>query len=307
MTLAVPPQAVTPAAVIERITDDVDALLHYLPGDIADLLRPLMDEVDELKLRFGRPLMVLQKGRWVIYPEVVVDNDHLLDINAKVLNWRDDGRKGIEGTCHRLSRLKNMDGTIEGVTVRVGRFLRGVADPLRPYLEQSPSMLVLGTPGSGKSTLERDLARIIAETLYAFCMIVDTSAELSGDGRQAHPGIGWADRIQVPNKAEQASVIWEAVRNHNPRVLVVDEIGYEEDAEVIAQASKLGVSTVATAHGNSFWDAVHNHKLRPVLAPPVFRWLTVVAGRGHYQVYDLPQALAQHQSDLTPTFVTLRL
>lgn len=291
----------------ERVTDDIDALLRYLPGDVAELLRPRIDTIDEAKLRYGRPLMVLEREEWQVYPDLIVDNDHILDINTKVLSWRDDGRKGIEGTCHRLSRLKNADGTIEGVTVRVGRFLRGVAEPLRPHLEEDPSMLILGTPGSGKSTLERDIARIIADKIKAFCLIVDTSAELSGDGRKAHVGIGWADRIQVPMKAEQAAVIWEAVRNQNPRVLVVDEIGYEEDAETIMQASKLGVKTVATAHGNTFRQAMENVKLRPVLDPPVFRWLVVVAARGVYHLYDLLKAIEEYRAGLSPEYRELRV
>jgi stage III sporulation protein AA len=291
---------------IERVTDDTGALLRYLPGDVAEVLRPKIDVIDEAKLRFGRPLMILAEGQWQLYNELVIDNDHLLDINAKVLGWRDDGRKGIEGTCHRLSRIRNADNTLEGVTVRIGRFLRGVAEPLRPYLEEDPSMLVLGTPGSGKSTLERDIARIIADKIKAFCMIVDTSAELSGDGRKAHPGIGWADRIQVSRKAQQADIIWEAVRNHNPRVLVVDEIGYAGDAEVIKQASKLGVKTIATGHGNTFKDVMTNTNLAPVIEPPIFKWLTIVVARGVYHVYDLPTSVKEFKSGQCLKYKELR-
>lgn len=272
---------------IQPITDDVPALLRLLPSDVAAVVGPLMHETDELKLRFGRPLMRLRGGHWEAL-ELVVDHDHLLDVNARVLAWRDDGRKGVEGTCHRLSRVLNAEGVLEGVTVRVGRFLRGVAEPLRPFLARDPSMLVLGPPGSGKSTLERDVARIVSETLGPFCVVVDTSGELSGDGRRAHPGIGFADRVSVPRKAAQADLIWEVVRNHNPRVLIVDEIGYAGDAGVIARASRLGVKTVATAHGETRADFEGNAELAPV-RENVFRWL-VVAARGVYRVHDLAGA-----------------
>ncbi|GGR60913.1 hypothetical protein GCM10008959_23440 [Deinococcus seoulensis] len=292
---------------VQRITDDVGTLLRFLPGDVAGLLRPIMDTVDEIKLRYGRPLMVLMGDRWEVFDEITVDNDHLLDINAKVMNWRDDGRKGVEGTCHRLYRTRNADGTIEGVTVRIGRFLQGVAWPLKPYLDEDASLLIMGTPGSGKSTLERDIARLIAEQIRAFCVIVDTSAELSGDGRRAHPGIGYADRVQVAIKAQQADVIWEAVRSLNPRVLVVDEIGYADDARVIRQASKLGVKTVATAHGNTFQDLVENEALSPVYDPPIFRWLVIVAARGVYHLYDLPRAMDRHRQGQVPAYRELRV
>jgi stage III sporulation protein SpoIIIAA len=288
--------------------DDPEALFTYLPERVVNVVRPQLEQIDEIKMRFERPLMILKSGVWQVLEGVVIDQNDLSYINAKVQGWRDDGRKGVSGTCHRLSRISSTDGSLEGVTARIGRFVTGVAEPLRPFLEEDPSMLLLGGPGTGKSTTQRDTIRILADTLKAFCIVIDTSGELSGDGKKAHPGIGHADRLSVPSKKEQASIIEQAMRNHTPRVLVVDEIGYDAlEVRVITEASKNGVKLVATTHGKTFEDLMEKELLRPLLEPkPIFRWLTVVVSRGVNHVYDLPVALERWKKGLEPEWVRVR-
>ena len=281
-------------------TDDLRPLLAFLSGDVATGIKEAEGHLEEVKIRYGMPLGLLLDGRWTFRHDIRVSQTHLTNIVAKAQYFRDDNRRGIDGTGHRLSVLRGGDGTIAGLTVRVGRFLSGVAEPLRPFLDEDPSMLVIGLPGQGKTTLLRDVVRLLGERYALSCVVVDTSNEITGDGREIHPALGLIDRLQVPSKAAQAGVIFEAVRNHSPRVLVVDEIGYADDAQVLATAATKGPRVVASAHGATLLDVRRDALLAPVLSPPAFRWAVLLPARGVYHVHDLPLALAALERGETP-------
>src|SRR5205823_5364898 len=176
-----------------------------------------------------------------------------------------DNRAGIERTLHRVSAMRNRVGTIIGLTCRVGRALFGTVDILRDVIQQGKSLLLLGRPGVGKTTLLREAARLLADDLGKRVIVVDTSNEIAGDGDIPHPGIGRARRMQVPSPTEQHAVMIEAVENHMPEVIVIDEIGTEAEALAARTIAERGVQLIATAHGNTLDNLLRNPTLSDLL------------------------------------------
>ncbi|MBV9231571.1 MAG: AAA family ATPase, partial [Chloroflexi bacterium] len=168
---------------------------------------------------------------------------------------------GIERTLHRISALRNRKGKIVGLTCRIGRAVLGSIALIRDIVEQGQSILILGRPGVGKTTLLREIARVLADEANKRVVVVDTSNEIAGDGDIPHPGIGRARRMQVARTAEQHAVMIEAVENHMPQVIVIDEIGTELEAAAARTIAERGVQLVATAHGNSLGNLLVNPTL----------------------------------------------
>ncbi len=208
----------------------------------------------------NRPVQLRFPGDYVLLPHNATQAD-LEFILQRVGFFRSDNRAGIEGTLHRISAIRNRYQDLVGVTMRVGRHLPGVADPLQPTLARGESLLILGPPGSGKTTLLRDLTRIASTDLRRRVVLVDTSNEIGGDGNVPHPAIGTARRIQVPDRADQHRLLLEAVQNHTPDVVVIDEIGMKEEAESVASIAERGVQLIATAHGHTLLNLIKNAAL----------------------------------------------
>lgn len=275
--------------------DNLEALFRMLPHQVVNALEGRTHDLEEIKLREQRKLMVNWGGT---YQEVdyLVSSQDVTTVVDYIGGFRADGRAGIDGTVHRICEVRDRYGSTTGVTVRVGRFLEGVAEPLRDLLEvKRTSILILGAPGVGKSTLLRDVVRIIAQRIGPKCLLVDTSGEIGGSGRRAHPGIGMADVLPVPSPEVQAQIIEQAVKNHGAEVLVVDEIGYNGDAQVLQAKGRGGIGLVATAHGITISDAAFNPALHPVLGEPdstgkrsipsTFKVIIEVPRKGVYRVY----------------------
>ncbi len=281
-----------PAEVQRRIQADYDRLLDILPTDIGAKLRPVIHEAEEAKLRFGRSLKIKHHGEWHRYDDLVINQMHLTEFRSNFDSIRDDNRAGIDGTGHRISRIPSADGRgTDGFNLRIARFYGGVADVLRPYLHESPSMLICGLAGKGKSTVLRDVARIIAEKYDANVTIVDTSNEVAGDGRVPHPGIGEADRYFVPIKARQHEVMLEVIANNSAHIVVIDEVQTQLEAEAIRSLSVKAVFT-ATTHGQDLSEIVKNVPLRALFHPePVFKWVLMIPELGQYEIYDLAAAV----------------
>ncbi len=179
----------------------------------------------------------------------------------RIGEFGDDNRAGIERTLHRISALRNRKGKIVGLTCRIGRAVPGSIALIRDIVEQGQSILILGRPGVGKTTLLREIARVLADEANKRVVVVDTSNEIAGDGDIPHPGIGRARRMQVARTAEQHAVMIEAVENHMPQVIVIDEIGTELEAAAARTIAERGVQLVATAHGNSLGNLLMNPTL----------------------------------------------
>ncbi len=245
------------------ITDDLEALLATLPPDIHDAVNRIENrsELLEIVLDLGRHA----EGRFpegeVILSSQPVTYADLEYVVERIGEFGDDNRAGIERTLHRISAMRNRKGRIVGLTCRIGRAVLGSIALIRDIVEQGQSILILGRPGVGKTTLLREIARVLADEANKRVVVVDTSNEIAGDGDIPHPGIGRARRMQVARTAEQHAVMIEAVENHMPEVIVIDEIGTELEAAAARTIAERGVQLVATAHGNSLGNLLVNPTL----------------------------------------------
>jgi len=244
-------------------SDELEALLRGLPHDIAQRVRALdgLDGLLEIVLDLGRVPEARFTGREEILADREVTAEDLASVISRIGQFGGDNRAGIERTLHRISALRNRAGKVVGLTLRVGRAIYGTMEIIRDVVEAGRSILLLGRPGVGKTTLLREVARVLAE-LGKRVVIVDTSNEIAGDGDIPHPGIGRARRMQVATPSLQHAVMIEAVENHMPEVVVIDEIGTEQEAAAARTIAERGVQLIATAHGNT----LENLMLNPTLS-----------------------------------------
>lgn len=249
------------------ITDDLELLLGVMPPHIRGSIerRPHRDGLVEVVLDLGRlPEARFLNGAEVLSDEQVSSED-LLYVTQRVGRFGKDNRAGIERTLHRISAIRNRVGEVVGLTCRVGRAVFGTVDIVRDVIEAGASILLLGRPGVGKTTLLREAARVLADELGKRVVVVDTSNEIAGDGDIPHPGIGRARRMQVPEPPLQHAVMIEAVENHMPEVIVIDEIGTEAEALAARTIAERGVQLIATAHGNTLDNLLQNPTLSDLI------------------------------------------
>ncbi|WP_044192715.1 R3H domain-containing nucleic acid-binding protein [Hyalangium minutum] len=242
--------------------DDFLLLVNVLPAPLQAALRPFSPaEVLEVVMDLGRPpeaRLVSGSQRLREEPVTSADLEHVL---AQVGPPGEDNRAGIERTLHRVSSIRNRKGRVVGLTLRVGRAVFGTIDMLKDLIGTGRNLLLLGRPGVGKTTKLREVARVLADDLHKRVMVVDTSNEIGGDGDIPHPGIGGARRMQVSRPDRQHDVMIEAVENHMPEAIIVDEIGTSAEAAAARTIAERGVQLVATAHGNTLENLVLNPTL----------------------------------------------
>ena len=245
------------------VTDDLDLLLDALPPRIRLAVRRQgIDNLLEIVLDLGRLPEARYSDEADFLDEESVTAEDLAYVVGRIGQFGDDNRAGIERTLHRISAIRNRRGEVVGLTCRVGRAVKGTVALIRDVVERGQSILILGRPGVGKTTLLREAARVLADELGKRVVVVDTSNEIAGDGDIPHPGIGRARRMQVAHPAEQHAVMIEAVENHMPEVIVIDEIGTELEAQAARTIAERGVQLVGTAHGRT----LDNLLLNPTLA-----------------------------------------
>src|SRR5512136_1932352 len=246
------------------ITDDLEAFLEILPQNIQEPLR------NESEL-FNLIEVVLDLGRFpqARFPnkEISIGNGEVSQtdidfVTSHISPFGDDNRAGIERTLHRISAIRNRKNRVVGLTCRVGRAVFGTIKIIQDLVESNKSVLLLGRPGVGKTTMLREVARVLADNFNKRVVIVDTSNEIAGDGDIPHPAIGHARRMQVTTPALQHAVMIEAVENHMPEVIVIDEIGTELEAAAARTIAERGVQLIGTAHGNT----LDNLMLNPTLS-----------------------------------------
>jgi len=245
-------------------TDNLDLMLGVLPPHIRDALTGSgqSESLIEVVLDLGRQPEARYPGRAVYLADSLVTREDLQYVAARVGRFTADNRAGIERTLHRISAMRNRLGEIVGLTCRVGRAMYGTVDIIRDFVESGRSILLMGRPGVGKTTLLREAARVLADDLEKRVIVVDTSNEIAGDGDVPHPGIGHARRMQVPQPEYQHAVMIEAVENHMPEVIVIDEIGTAQEALAARTIAERGVQLIATVHGNT----LENLMLNPTLS-----------------------------------------
>lgn len=248
------------------VTTDIQLLLSALPPHITEAIMDAGAEHDavdllEVVMDLGRLPEARYLGRERFLSDREVTQQDIDYVIARIGEFGEDNRAGIPRTLHRISAIRNRRGQVIGLTCRVGRAVFGTVTIIRDLVETGQSILLLGKPGTGKTTLLRETARVLAEELRKRVVIVDTSNEIAGDGDIPHPGIGRARRMQVPRPAEQHAVMIEAVENHMPEVIVIDEIGTELEAMAARTIAERGVQLVGTAHGNTLDNLMVNPTL----------------------------------------------
>ena len=246
-----------------EIKNDLKKLLEILPEPIQSQLEnhPDKNYLVEVVMDLGRPPEARFPNQSIYLSETLVTKEDLDYSVERVGSFSGDNRAGIERTLHRISAMRNRQGEIIGLTCRIGRAIYGTIGMIRDLVETGGSILMLGRPGVGKTTALREIARVLADELDKRVVIIDTSNEIAGDGDIPHPAIGKARRMQVARPELQHQVMIEAVENHMPEVIVIDEIGTELEALAARTIAERGVQLVGTAHGNQIENLIKNPTL----------------------------------------------
>ena len=246
-----------------QFQNDLDRLVAVLPDKVRKHISyDQMEDVIEIVLDIGRTPEVRHSGGRIEYlgDETVTEED-ISYITQRIQDFTSDNRSGIPGTLHRISAIRNRQGKVIGLTCRIGRVVTGTIACIKDFCMMGKSILFLGRPGVGKTTKLREISRLVADELGKRVVVVDTSNEIAGDGDTPHPAIGHARRMQVSQPQYQKDIMIEAVENHTPEVIVVDEIGTEEEAQAARTIAERGVMLIATAHGNSLESLIKNPTL----------------------------------------------
>jgi stage III sporulation protein SpoIIIAA len=256
--------------------DDLSLLLSALPPDIVQAVRELTDpaELIEVVMDLGRRPEGRSANEEVVLLDREVGEADIRYVVDHIGAFGDDNRAGIERTLHRISAIRNRTGKIVGLTCRIGRAVYGTIEIINDFVETGKSILIMGRPGIGKTTMLREAARVLADDHGKRVVVVDTSNEIAGDGDIPHPAIGRARRMQVKTPSLQHEVMIEAVENHMPEVIVIDEIGTELEAQAARTIAERGVQLIGTAHGNN----LDNLMLNPTLTDLIGGIQTVTLG-----------------------------
>lgn len=248
-----------------QVTDNLDQLLTIFPDSIRsgldEHLKTDSNNLIEVVLDLGRPPEARFRDDVTYIREEPVTKEEIQYCIERVGMFSTDNRAGIERTLHRISAIRNRTGDIIGLTCRIGRAIFGTIVMIRDLIETGNSILLLGRPGVGKTTALREIARVLADDMKKRVVIIDTSNEVAGDGDIPHPAIGRARRMQVARPELQHQVMIEAVENHTPEVIVIDEIGTELEALAARTIAERGVQLVGTAHGNTVENLIKNPTL----------------------------------------------
>jgi stage III sporulation protein SpoIIIAA len=242
------------------LADNLNELLEIVPKFIRDPVKvhPKKEILIEIVLDIGRrpEARFADSTEYLSYRTIVwQDLDYIIKRLGK---FSGDNRAGIEKTLHRISSLRNRQGNIIGLTCRIGRAVFGTVSIIRDLLEQKKSILLLGRPGVGKTTAIREIARVLSDGIKKRVIIIDTSNEIAGDGDLPHPSIGKARRMQVSSPTNQHEIMIEAVENHMPEIIIIDEIGTELEAVAARTIAERGVQLIGTAHGNALENLIKN-------------------------------------------------
>ncbi len=281
-----------------KIDEELKLLLDVVPPRIKKVFLEQKDipKLIEIVFDLGKPPEARFSDRVFYIKNDIVSTEDIDFVTDKVGEFTGDNRAGIERTLHRVSGMRNRRGKIVGLTLRVGRAIYGTIDIIRDVVESGKNILFLGPPGIGKTTKLREAARILSDTFNKRVVVVDTSNEIAGDGDIPHPGIGRSRRMQVSSPDKQHAVMIEAVENHMPEVVIVDEIGTEAEAIAARTIAERGVQLIGTAHGITLENILNN----PTLSDLVGGIQTVILGDEEAKRRHTQKAILERKAP--PTF-----
>lgn len=242
--------------------NDVQKLVNILPSEFQELVTD-QEELIEIVLDYGRPFELRYRDRFVTFEQTRIEKQDLEHVSDQVNEFGPDERAGIDGTLHRVSRIVSRNGSTVGLTCRVGKAVDGTEALIEDLLGQGKSILVIGAPGAGKTTLLRSCSRMLAEDLRV--IVVDTSDEIAGAGVIPHPAVGRARKMSVPFHKSQHEVMIQAVENHWPQVLIIDEISDQKEVDTVRTIGTRGIQLLATVHGRELQDLMDNPTLNYLL------------------------------------------
>ena len=308
MAIAAP--SILAASTSAREAREMDAIIDILPPRVRKVCSRLnKNDIIEVVLDLGRLPEIRMTNSWQDVIGEIVKEDDLQLVTKNLSAFGTDNRAGIPATLHRISAIRAKTGEVIGLTCRFGRAIQGTADLVKDIIESGSSILILGAPGVGKTTILRETARILAEQKRV--VIVDTSNEIAGDSHVPHYGVGRARRMPVAKSNLQHEVMIEAVENHMPEVIVIDEIGTEAECLAARTIAERGVQLIGTAHGKTLENLMANPTLSDLIggitsvtlsdeeakrrasrktvlerkAPPTFDILIEIRARNHYAIH----------------------
>ncbi|GGJ48230.1 hypothetical protein [Deinococcus roseus] len=274
-------------------------LLVKMPQLIKEAIQGRIDDLQEIKIALGCPAQVLFRDGTVTLEDVILDKDEFKTLSTKFGEPRHDGRIGIDGTLHRVSVTRSTSGVVRGFSIRFGRHVIGAADALRDYLQSGQSGIIIGGPGRGKTTILREAARLSASSASAQgfqTVVVDKSNEIGGEGDIAHIALRSAWIKQVPRGQTNAEVMMEGLTNDNPRLMIADEVGDEEDARSAKTVIRRAVPIICTVHGDTLEEVMDNEDIsllmgridlskRKRFTQPLFQYAIEVVKTGQFVVH----------------------
>lgn len=246
---------------------ELQLLLDKMPPSIKNAfsLQEDLNCLVEIVIDLGRKPEARFSERNISLNDCEVTQEDIDYVTSRISGFGDDNRAGIARTLHRISAIRNREGRIVGLTCRVGRAVHGIVKIIEDIIQSGKSVLLLGRPGIGKTTMLREAARVLADDMNKRVVIVDTSNEIAGDGDIPHSSIGRARRMQVAATNKQHAVMIEAVENHMPQVIIIDEIGTELEAGAARTIAERGVQLIGTAHGNTLENLMINPTLSDLI------------------------------------------
>lgn len=275
----------------------MENILAFLPSNISDHCKSIspdhLSQLEEIRVRIHRPLELTWRGETSFLPYIATPEDAVQLLNKishhSIYTLEEELRRGfitIEGG-HRIGLAGKVileAGKVKAIrdissfNIRIAKEQLGIAEPLIPYIHKGEWLhsMIIGPPQTGKTTLLRDIARIISsgdpsERFPALKVgVVDERSEIAGSV-SGIPQLTFGHRLDVLDGCPKAEGMMMMIRSMSPDVLIVDEIGSHEDKEAILEAVNAGIKLIMTTHGRSFEEMKQRPTLAPIIEAGIFK------------------------------------